>query len=343
MKKKPSTYATLFTSTQDEAMLFDMWFRERSLDCDMRPSDDTDEASVVDADMLERSRGDYDGNIAAGQVRILAKRFTETPEVVPFVVVLEKWEDRGGDDDMWLVAPFSPYSTPATSGEMASGENLLWREVIQAWNARTVQGALLKKSYLCGNLDERIVSEASALFRFQFAGTTLPSDFSALRGPVVELAVDPRREYLSDEVARFQPLSTAVKARERARAENLLVIDFAKAREDREDGTILQPLYASEEFRLAAAGKPVPTTEHFRMLGVELTLMHSPEAGTAVFTFWDKDDRPDASYDGCSVLGTGGEFLGAFKNGSLSVPADAVKGWFQLTDKNGNALKLVKE
>ena len=125
--------------------------------------------------------------------------------------------------------------------------------------------------------------------------------------------------------------------------ENLLVIDFSKARKDCEEGAILQPLYGAEEFRLAAAGKPLPSTERFRMLGAELTLMYSPEAETTVFTFWGKDDCPDASYDGCAVLGTGGEFLGVFRNGTLSVPADAVKGWFQITDKNGDALKLVRE
>ncbi|MBR4903017.1 MAG: hypothetical protein IKZ46_18905, partial [Victivallales bacterium] len=136
MNNKPSTYATLFTSTSDEARTFDKWFYEREMES-FRPelSEPSVERGDVDLKKLERIRGDYDGNIAVGQVRILSKRFTETPDVVPFVVVLEKWEDRGGDDDMWLVAPFSPYSAPATSGEMASGAKFLWREVIQAWNS----------------------------------------------------------------------------------------------------------------------------------------------------------------------------------------------------------------
>ena len=343
MNKKPSIYATLLTSTLDEARMFDKWFYEREADFSWpESSESTDEPCFVDLKKLEQASGDYDGNIAAGQVRILSKRFTRTPEVVPFVVVLEKWEERV-DGDMWLVAPFSPYSTPATSGEMTSGANLLWREVIQAWNARTIQDSLLEKSYLCGVLDEKTVREARALFRNQFAGTALPADFSAVRGSKVYMDGDPRREYLVEEIDRLRPLSTAVKATERARSENLIVVDFAKARENQEEGMVLQPLYGGEEYRLAAAGKPAPTTEHFRVIGTELTLMYSPEDGSTVFTFWDESDRPDSRYDGCAVLGTGGVFLGTFCNGTLRVPADAVKGWFQITDKDGATLKLVKE
>lgn len=342
MKRNTSTYATLFTSTEDEAILFDKWFCERELHRDMRHLDAAEEPVRVDAKRLEQARGDYDGNIAAGQVRILSRRFTDTPEVVPFIVVLEKWEERDSDD-MWLVAPFSPYSTPATPGEMASGTNLLWREVVQAWNARTVHGSLLKMSYLCGTLGKSAVRDACALFRNQFAGTALPSDFSALRGPDVILEADPRRDYVAESIARLCPLSTAVRATERAQSENLIVVDFSRAQEGREAGMVLQPLYGSEEHRLAAAGRPVPTTEHFRVVGAELTVMHSPEDGTTVFTFWDENDRPDSRYDGCAVLGTGGTFLGTFRNGSLRVPADAVKGWFQLTDKDGRALKLARE
>lgn len=342
MKKKSSTYATLFTSTEDGALLFDKWLCERELHRDMLHLDAAEESVCVDAKKLDHARGDYDGNIATGQVRILSRRFTDTPELVPFIVVLEKWEERDSDD-MWLVAPFSPYSTPATPGEMASGVNLLWREVVQAWNARTVHGSLLKKSYLCGALGESAVRDACALFRNQFAGTALPSGFSALRGPDVLLEADPRRDYVAESIARLRPLSTAVRATERAQSENLIVVDFSKAREGREEGMVLQPLYGGEEYRLAAAGKPVPTTEHFRVVGTELTLMHSPEDGTTVFTFWDENDKPDSRYDGCAVLGTGGVFLGTFRNGTLRVSAEAVRGWFQLTDKNGRALKLVKD
>jgi hypothetical protein len=68
----------------------------------------------------------------------------------------------------------------------------------------------LKKSYLFGELSEKVRKEALALFRYEFGGVPLPSDFSARRGcPIVE-AADPRREYLDECIKRLEPLAEAV-------------------------------------------------------------------------------------------------------------------------------------
>lgn len=332
---KNTLYATLLADNPYDAELLDAWLDERTAGVDNVELPDEIASIRQDNRRLANSVGEYDGDIALGQIRILSKRFTADPDVIPYVAVLEEWHEG-----MWLVVPFSQYSYPATPGEMATGMRHLGLRVMQAWNARTMHDSLLAKSYLFGELSDDVRQDCLSLFRHEMGGRALPEDFRALRGGAITMEADPRRDYIAETIARLQPLSTAVKATERAYSENLILVDFSKAREGKEEGTVLQPLYGTEEFRLAAGGKPMPTTERFRTVGTELTLMYSPEEGTAIFTFWDKNDCPDSSYDGCSVLGTGGVFLGSFRNGSLSVPADAVKGWFQITDKNGNAVKL---
>ena len=337
MNANVSTYATLFTETPAEARLFDAWLDEREGEREVRAMKDGESESVViDETKLALACGGYDKGVAPGQIRILSKRFTEDPLIVPYVVVLEEWED-----EMWLVAPFSQYATPATPGEMSSGINLLGQKVIQAWNARTVQESLIEMSFLYGELDESVVREAAELFRNQLASTKLPEGFSALRGPAVVMDADPRRDYIAETIARLRPLSTAVHAMERMRA----AVDFAfddEARKEKEAGSVWQPFYGREDYALAAGEKERQRSEVFKVEETELSVTYSPEDGITIFTFYGRDDEPDGRYDGYGLIG-GGKFLGTFRNGTISVPSESVKDWYQVVDCSGQEVVLVRK
>lgn len=337
MNKNLSTYATLFTETPEEAKLFESWLDEREGEREVRAMQNDDHESVVIDDVkIASACSGYDKGVAPGQIRLLSKRYTEEPWILPYVVVLEKW-----DDAMWLVAPFSQYATPATPGEMSSGIDLFGQKVIQAWNARTVQEQLVEMSFLCGELDESVVREAAALFRNQLADTELPDGFSALRGPAIIMDADPRREYIAETVARLRPLSTAVHAMERIRA----AVDFAfgdEAGREKETGSVWRPFYGREDCALAAGGQERQRSEVFKVEEAELSVTYSPEDGVTIFTFYGCDDEPDGRYDGYGLIG-GGKFLGTFRNGTISVPSGDVKDWYQVVDRSGNEISLARK
>ena len=336
--KENSLYASLLVENADEAGLIDAWLDERLTDLAHRRVKIPDDiaSTGLDEKRLAESKGSYDEKLVIGQIRILSKRFTGDDNAIPYVAVLERWQD-----DMWLVAPFSHYSHPATPGEMTTGIRNVGLRVIQAWNARTIQTELLAKSFAFGQLEETVVREAAALFRNQLAGTKLPEGFSALRGPAIIVDADPRREYVVETIERFRPLSTAVHAMERMRA----AVDFAfdeEARKEKDKGSVWQPFYGREDYALAAGEKEVQRTEVFKVEETELSVTYSPEDGITIFTFYGHDDEPDNRYDGYGLIGCG-KFLGTFRNGTISVSSENVKDWYQIVDCSGQKVVLVRK
>ena len=214
MSKDFTVYASLLAERPEDVAVIASWLAERARAeaASLQEAAEDTSSFIQDNVRLAEASGGYDVGIASGQIRILSKRFTSDPDVVPFVAVLEEWEEG-----MWLVAPFSQYSTPATPGEMATGEDSFGLEVLQVWNSRTVQTTLLERSFLFGEIPAETVAEASALFRHELGGTDLPSGFKSRRGAPIAIKDDPRRDYLAESIARLAPLSNAVlKLAERA-------------------------------------------------------------------------------------------------------------------------------
>lgn len=198
-----NVYASLLSETPDDASNVASWLadREAAKEAEKMAVDET----VQDNGCMSLESVCYDREIGVSQIRILSKRYTTDPDVIPYVAVIDKW-----DDDMWLIVPFSPYKTPATPGEMATGLDVHGLHVLQPWNGRTVQESILKRSYLFGTLPDEVRTNALLLFQNQLLGNPLPAGFTARRGPPIVEAADPRCEYLEECMARFQPLLQAV-------------------------------------------------------------------------------------------------------------------------------------
>ena len=328
-----SLYASLLVDASDDVELLDAWLDERSADLEIGRSELPDAVACARQDnaRLSRASGGYDKDIAPGQIRILSKRFTADPDVIPYVAVLEKWHEG-----MWLVAPFSQYSYPATPGEMTTGIRHLGLRVVQAWNARTMQETLLAKSYLFGELPDSVRKDGLSLFRHEMSGVALPADFHALRGGAIIMECDPRREYLAETIARLQPLSTAVKATERIHAEMERLSQEAGSRFA---GKIGKTKFTEAQPRLAA-GTRRPCTESYDVGGIALDLEFSPEADEVVMTFYGDDDEKYLGNDGYGVFGANNEFLGVFVNASICVPAESVGESCMLVDPNGEAVSI---
>ena len=233
---------------------------------------------------------------------------------------------------MWLVAPFSQYSYPATSGEMATGIRHVGLRVMQAWNARTIQQSLLAKSFLFGELPDDVRQECLALFRHEMGGRDLPENFKALRGGAITIEADPRRDYIAETIARLRPLSTAVKATERALAD----------RENDIQKTLLsRPFGKRAAASLAyAAGTERPVTKKYKVGESELWLTSDPDQDMVLMSFYDVNGEPTREYDGSAVMGQGIDFVGTFMNGMFSAPTDVVGEGFSLADPDGCPIKF---
>ena len=334
MSSKYSTYASLCTETPSDAAAFDRWLDERINDKELR-AEALKEASQTDADLpaqdyrrLAMASGKYDGDIQPGQIRILSKRFTADPDVIPYVVVLERWSEG-----MWLVAPFSQYATPAIPGEMESGINAHGQRVIQAWNGRTIQDRLLEKSFLCGKMEESTREQVMALFRHEFGGTDLPGSFSARRGPSITMAADPRREYVAETISRLRPLSTAVKATERYTEDQLC--------EKLKDSFI--PCGFGERLSAVAAKSQMQMIETHTIGDNELALIYSPEERAIYLKVYGKNDELTDACDGFALLSDGGEFLGVISDGMLEAPFEKILHSFRITDADGNPVLEAKD
>ena len=327
-------YASLLTENPYDADMLDAWLDERAASMDTIELPDEIASARQDNRRLEEVVGEYDGDIAPGQIRILSKRFTADPDVIPYVAVLEEWQ-KG----MWLVAPFSQYSYPVTPGEMTTGIRHLGLRVMQAWNARTMQESLLAKSFLFGELPDSVRKDGLSLFRHEMGGVTLPDDFHALRGGAITMECDPRREYLAETIARLRPLSTAVKATERIRAEaERMAQDMGRTFAER----ITRTSFIDEEMKLAA-GTRKPRTESYDVGGIALDLEFSPEANEVVMTFYGDDDEKYLGNDGYGVFGGKREFLGTFQDGSIRVPAASVRDSFIIVDADGEVVDVTSE
>lgn len=330
---KNSLYATLLTGNPHDAGLVDAWLDER-----IASSASADLPSEITSTRQDNGRlanavtaNEYDGNIAPGQIRILSKRFTADPDVIPYVAVLEKRHEG-----MWLVAPFSQYSYPATPGEMTTGIRHVGLRVMQAWNARTIQDCLLAKSFFFGELPDDVRQECLELFRHETGGRDLPEGFKALRGCAIMIEGDPRKDYIDETISRLRPLSTAVKATERICAVKEAE-DMGRAFAER----IAKPRFIGEERKLAA-GTRKPRTESYDVGEIALDLEYSPESEEVTMTFYDSDDETYLGYDGYGLLGANQEFLGTFRDGFIRVPAESVCDSFMLTDPDGEAVEVVE-
>ncbi len=206
MKKDAfKAYASILADKPTDEDVIAAWLAEKSLDETLCAEQDDEIDTVQDNLRLEQACGPYDIDISVSQIRILSKCYTNDPDVIPYVAVLEKWEDG-----VWLLAPFSQYSVPATPGEISTGLHSHALKVLQIWNCRTVQEPLLRKSFLLGTLPESIVRDALSLFRHEMGGVDLPVTFAARRGAPITLEEDPRRVYLAESVDRLEPLAVAV-------------------------------------------------------------------------------------------------------------------------------------
>ena len=344
---KTSLFSRIFTDNADDAEKLDNWIAEREIDIALREHNDDPLPFTVDADRLANAASSHDDLIEPGQIRILSADFVSDGIATPYIAVLDRWME-----DIWLVAPFSPYDTPATDGEMATGIPLAGQHVLQCWNARTAHESLVGKSYVMGALEEKVRCDALALFRYVSAGAELPADFSALVGPPILSKADPRSEYIIESAMRYESLTKAAQKLEAKLAFKERLAHFkAELAErgadllERLRNHVLVPAYAPD-FALAAGDKAGQTVETFAIpsLGVELDVKHTPSEGKVRLVAYRDGERDSATLEGFVVVDKGLSPIGEIREGVLVAEASALaEGFILLHPETLEPANLVKK
>lgn len=324
---KTTLFSRILTDNDADAALLDAWSAERDADLALRNAPDESTPFTVDVERLEHSASPHDADVKPGQIRILSPQFVSGDGAIPYVAVLDRWME-----DMWLVAPYSPYSYPASEGEMASGDRLVGRRVLQCWNARTAHESLVSQSYVAGSLDESVRADALALFRHVTAGAPLPDSFAALVGAPVLSKADPRREYLAESAVRYAPLTQAARHHEEWLA---LVERMAKWKGSVRTASFVRLACFERREALAAGDKARETSETFRVpaFGVELDVKYSPDEGKVRLVVYGPDGERDAkTLQGFAVVDKDGTPVGTIAAGVLVAEASALADGFLILD-----------
>jgi hypothetical protein len=147
-----------------------------------------------------------------------------------FVAVFGDW-----DEGEVLMAPFSPFSVPATTGEWLTGRTTPVLRVLEIWNARSVPTAALEESWLVDDLTHAECKAAWHVFEHEALGKPLASEFDQQVGPPLVHPDDPRRQYLDEEFTRLAVLQSLAEAlgapageAEASESEDVLEVDSHK-------------------------------------------------------------------------------------------------------------------
>ena len=324
---KTSLFSRILCDSDSDAGVLDAWLSERNADLRLDSLPDEPLPFTVDAERLAAAVAPRDPAVEPGQIRILSPSLVADDFAFPFVAVLDRWMA-----DLWLVAPFSPYSTPATPGEMASGVQFAGRRVLQCWNARTAHESLVSQSRVVGVLGESVRKDALALFRHIASGTALPESFQIRVGPPILSTADPRRAYLVESTERFAPLTAAAEKRE---ARLALEERIAGRREFllKSSAFISAAIEAARPTALAAGDREKESSEAFLVpaFGVEMDVKYAPSEGNVRLVVYGPDGERDAkSLEGIAVVDKGGALVGTIGDGVLVAQASALADGFIL-------------
>jgi len=271
-----------------------------------------DEEAPVSADIQLCKRSPFHPFLEDGQIRLLSQ-----PDALVYVLLLRRWSDNS-----YLVIPFSAYSDPATDLEYKVGMDLGGcLEVLQVWNARTLQDATLRQSWLTGYLDAEDCLAALSLWSHMIGGELPKASVIARTGLPVSLPNDVRLRYQEEILAEFAKLDTE----DFQAAGKTLVRRDGESRRRPVPGRPL-PLPDSrnglvDRFVMAAADADRAITVMRTLSGFDgkLRIRYVPAEGVVNIRIYDASGNPSEALDGWAVLGPRTEVLGYVTGSSFEV------------------------
>jgi hypothetical protein len=277
----------------------------------------------------------FDEVVALGQIRLLAPELS--PDLIRplYFAVLREW-----DAVTFLIAPFSPYCVPATEGELLLASNTVHFQVICLWNARTVSKTLVAQSWIVGQLTEKQLDNAWAVFKRVIAGHSLPEFLEERVGLPIYTSSDPRIAYEQEEASHLEHL---VMASER-------LLETASNNSDESESHWPELVDVSDLTNTlawaAAVGDEVRTCEFTTPDGahsISFSSGGSIAANTILVAAYDAQGEPSALLEGAQLLSSAGQQLAFITNGTATVPKGSITSELLIRDKDGRTIRLQRK
>jgi len=231
-----------------------------------------------------------------GQVRLLSQ-----VDQLTYVLLARKW-----GEDAYLVIPFSHYADPATDMELKLRKDAgAYLQVLQLWNARTLQIETLRESWLIGMLDVKDLEDALAMWKYSVGGAMPAEEIVGRTGVPIARRDDPRIRYQDEVLRDFAQLDVEdLKTAERGRSM---------------PGPIVIPLW--EEQRLAAGGTTTSTVRRSRCrvkgLSGEVEVVYSSTRKRLLLEVFDENGETTVALDGWHFLYHDGTDFGVIEGGKV--------------------------
>ena len=270
---------------------------------------------------------EFHADLRCGQVRLLADL-----EEITYILLLKKW-----DDNSFLVTAFSHYNFPATNEELALGCYAgAYLNVLQIWNTRTLQNSILKKSWVCGEVTEKVCNEAWQFWTSLVNGEQLSDDILVRTGMPIGDKDDVRIEYMQKAMETFAKIDAA---------------DLAEAKTDEEEFVLpawdesklmIPRLWGQEGLALAAGEEKENVYLSCSIEGRRecVKVIYSPEEKSLRLTVFEDGTRT-TSLDKTAVVDCNENLLGVIAEGKCFMTGlEDLDGRFALRFENGEIVLL---
>jgi len=267
------------------------WLHEWSINKQLESEDINEEEIDSDSvfDIKKPSVADFDAAVEAGQVRLFSYDLLNREQRPRYFLVLGRW----GDDNSFMLAPFSYMSEPATTGELDTWREHFSLKVLELWNARIAPEQAIAKSWVVDNFCDSELSDARSTYQHIAYGDELPEHLIERIGPPIINPADPRLEYQQQERSEmdlFEQACTGIK-------NNITgPISFSSLLGDWSRDV--------DEFVLAAADEEELRDRVFSVEGYELEIVVSEEPGSddLVVNVYDMSGEPSHALDGATFI-----------------------------------------
>lgn len=314
--------------TGKEQEKFNEWLRQYNISAEVdsvfeeHPELLSAENETEDIDALQNLKNRKIVMPKPGQIRHLDRALTTSGDRLMAMLILSQWSDQH-----WLIAPFAPYSIPATPGELATNIDFSHYAVIETWNAVVVPEIFLctRTSFL-RDIDEQLRKDACKIFFKQLEGTETPSDLVDRIGPQINSEFDPRIQYLLSEKQELQPLRETLQ-----NAANFF-----------QSLKLVKPAWIKLDSTTALAAKDKDDTVSYWSVENQNEILkifiEKSEVRLQVFA----SDRNSYSkrLDSWNVVSDSGVLLGTIANGRCRIPQEKVSGMFCLSTPDGDLIAL---
>ena len=283
------------------------------------------EKDVVAREECSRHIRPFDVDVEAGQVRMLSG--TDRPT---YALVAQRWDDKS-----WLLLPFSDFAEPATETELKlridGGVGL---RVLQLWNARSLLGQTLAKSWLVHALPTAELEDAVSAWKWTVGEGELSEEQLARTGLPIMRRDDPRIAYEDSELANFAKLdSEDLRVTERlAWLESMRLTPFAQSR------------VFEQDYALAAAKVEQPVEADCRVPEFDgvVNVRYTPHDSRLYIRVFGADGNPSQKLDGWDVFGSDACLLGTISNaGFVCEFKSAFDGVLCLAYEEGDVVHLL--